>query len=129
MFNSIKSTKDKQSSNADEIDLNFVKSEMKKICKLRIEMCRLTNGVLESICEYIDTNLIKESKWRSFVTESYSFILGKSTKELEIIPVDDSKITPKNPCECGHEDISVLLNTNSEKAGKNVFQNILFHTE
>jgi hypothetical protein len=70
MFNSIKSTKDKQSSNANEIDLNFVKSEMKKICKLRIEMCRLTtNGLLESICEYIDTNLIKESKWRSLVTE------------------------------------------------------------
>jgi hypothetical protein len=41
--------------------------------------------------------------------------IGKGTKELE--PIDASKITPSNPCECGHEDISVLLNTNSEKAG------------
>jgi hypothetical protein len=66
MFNPFKvkqESKDKQGSNTDEIDLNFVKNEIEKICKLRIEMCQLTNGLLECVCEHIDTNFIKESKY------------------------------------------------------------------
>lgn len=41
---------------------NFIRSELLKICKLRIQICRLTNdGQLVSLSEYIDTNLIQES--------------------------------------------------------------------
>ena len=42
-----------------------------------------------------------------------SFILGKGTKQLEI-----ESVSPTELCGSGNETIEVILNTDSEKAGK-----------
>jgi len=43
-------------------------------------------------------------------------LAGKSTKDLAI-----ESITPNNQlCKCGNETITVKLNTNSEKQGKDI---------
>lgn len=51
--------------NLNSNDFNeFIEGELHRICKLRIQICRLTkDGRLEYVSEYIDTNLIKESKF------------------------------------------------------------------
>ena len=42
--------------------------------------------------------------------------LGKGTEPLAI---DPAEVTPQSLCKCGNETITVTLNTDSEKSGKN----------
>lgn len=71
MYNSFKIKKDSKSkqdattnNKSERITLDFIESELEKIFKLRIDMCRLINNStqLEYVSKFLDTNFIKESK-------------------------------------------------------------------
>ncbi|CAF1341771.1 unnamed protein product [Rotaria sordida] len=97
--NEIDKDEDNEISEYEDEDTS-IENQLHKLCKLRICLCRRTDkNKLEFISNFVDTDMIEESKGN------------------KALAINSSKVTPKQLCKCGNEIITIPLNTDSEKNG------------